>query len=338
MNCPVQKASLIMEPLLEVRDLSVRYQMRDGGEVFALSETSLRIESGEIVGVLGESGSGKSTLGASLLAMFPRNAAIHGGAILLQGKNLLELKRNELAHVRGSRVSLIFQEPGVALHPTMRVGLQIEEVLKAHTSEDKAARRREVRSLLDSIFGTEAERIYASYPHQLSGGQRQRTAIAQAIVCKPSLLIADEPTASLDSVTQREILELLKRLQKERNLAILFITHALELLNGFADRVVVMYAGEIVEEGEAAKVLRFPQHPYTQALLTCRPRLEQIENSSNSARVPVIPGDAPDLSVKVRGCAFAPRCPEKMQICSERMPEFSNAGNGAKVRCFKFGG
>src|SRR5262249_3791715 len=159
----------------------------------------------------------------------------------------------------------------------LRVGSQIEEVLRAHGTKEKVARRREVGDLLGTIFGAEAERIYRSYPHQLSGGQRQRIAIAQAIVCKPGVLIADEPTASLDSVTQREILEVLKKLQRERSLAILFITHAAELLNGFADRVMVMYGGGIVEEGLAANVLGSPRHPYTQALLSCRPVFEQMK-------------------------------------------------------------
>jgi len=327
-----------MEPLLEVQNLNVRYRTRAGADVFALTEASLRIAPGEIVGVLGESGSGKSTLAASLLAMLPVNAAIDDGTVLLQGTNLLKLGRGELARVRGSRISLIYQEPSVALHPTMRVGVQIEEILRAHSVDSRDERRHKVRELLDSIFVADAERIYSSYPHQLSGGQRQRIAIAQAIACKPNLLVADEPTASLDPVTQREILELLKKLQRERNLAILFITHSLELLDGFADRVVVMYAGRIVEDGEAREVLSSPQHPYTQALLKCRPRLERIEKALSDSRIPVILGEPPGLSGRVQGCEFEPRCPERMQICRERVPEFSNSENGGKVRCFKFGG
>jgi len=327
-----------MEPLLEVQNLTVRYRTHAGAGVFALTGASLRIAPGEIVGVLGESASGKSTLAASLLAMLPVNAAIEDGTVLLQGTNLLKLDRGELARVRGSRISLIYQEPGVALHPTMRVGAQIEEILRAHSVDSKDERRRKVRELLDSIFVADAERIYSSYPHQLSGGQRQRIAITQAIACKPNLLVADEPTASLDAVTQREILELLKKLQRERNLAILFITHSLELLDGFADRVVVMYAGRIIEDGDARRVLSSPQHPYTQALLKCRPRLEGIKDALSDSRIPFISGEPPDLSARLEGCAFEPRCRERMQICRERVPEFSNSENGGKVRCFKFGG
>ncbi len=328
-----------MESLLEVRDLSVRYQTRTGARVFAVTEASLQIAPGEILGLVGESGSGKSTLALSLLAMIPPNATIDGAILLhgLQEENLLKLERKQLESVRGTRVSLIFQEPGIALHPTMCVGVQIEEVLKAHSGMSKKECRQEVGALLESIFGEVAGRIYASYPHQLSGGQRQRIAIAQAIVCKPSLLVADEPTAALDSVTQREILELLGRLRKERALAILFITHSLELLNGFADRVAVMYGGRIVELGSATDLLNAPQHPYTKALLNCRPELSTRANVSSDTRIPVIPGEPPDLTLKIEGCTFAPRCPDRMRICDERVPSFFEAGKGGKARCFKFG-
>ena len=330
---------MAVEPLLEVRDLSVRYRTRCGADVFALTEANLQIAPGEILGVVGESGSGKSTLALSLLAMVPANAAIDG-AVFLKGSsenNLLKLERQRLGGIRGSRISLIFQEPGLALHPTMRAGVQIDEVLKAHSGMSKEDRRREVLALLESIFGADAERIYASYPHQLSGGQRQRIAIAQAIVCKPSLLVADEPTASLDSITQREILELLGRMRKERALAILFITHSLGLLNGFADRIAVMYGGRIVELGSAASVLNAPKHPYTQALLNCRPELKPGAKVSDDARIPVIPGEPPTLTSMVEGCAFSPRCPERMKICDEHVPTFFDTGNGGKARCFKFG-
>ena len=327
-----------MELLLEVQNLSVRYRPPGGGEVFALQGANLQMTRGQIVGVLGESGSGKSTLAASLLALLPVNGVIEAGAVVLQGTNLLELERDQLERVRGSKVSLIFQEPGVALHPMMRVGEQIEEVLRAHGGEGKEGRRASVRGLLDLIFGGEAERIYFSYPHQLSGGQRQRIAIAQAIVCKPKLLIADEPTASLDSVTRREIVELLKKLQRERGLTILFITHSAELLEGFADRIVVMYAGQIVQDGDAQRVLKAPGHPYTQALLKCRPTLRGSEVVRNDERIPMIAGEAPDLSARQKGCAFEPRCADRMKICSERAPEIYEIENGGKVRCFKFGG
>jgi oligopeptide/dipeptide ABC transporter ATP-binding protein len=328
----------IMEALLEVLNLSVRYRSGRGADVFALTDTSFRIAPGEVVGVLGESGSGKSTLAASLLTMTPPNGIITDGEILFEGENLLKFDRRELARVRGKRISLIFQEPSVALHPTLRAGVQVEEVLRAHGAQDKNHRRRAASELFELIFQSDARRIYSSYPHQLSGGQRQRVATAQAIVCKPSLLIADEPTASLDSVTRSEILDLFKRLQKELNLAILFITHSPDLLVGFADRIIVLYAGRIVEIGSAQAVLDEPSHPYTRMLLSCRPRLQPTDEVRWDVRLPVIPGDAPDLSTPVVSCAFEPRCPDRMEICRERIPEFSTAAGGGQVRCFKFGG
>ena len=325
-----------MAQLLEVQNLSVRYRTAGGPDVFAVTEASIRIAAGEIVGVLGESGSGKSTLAASILAMFPRNAVIDGGAVLVEKRNLLNLDRRELASVRGRRVSFIFQEPGMALHPTMRVGVQIEEVIRAHSQISKPERELEARAVLASIFAEGAERIYASYPHELSGGQRQRVVIAQAIACAPDLLVADEPTASLDAVTQREILDLLKKLNRERGLAILVITHSLEMLRGFAERVLVMYAGRVVEEGAAARLLGSAKHPYTQALLKCRPSLEYAKNLATHSRIPTIPGDLPDISTRTQGCAFEPRCTDRMRVCRESAPKLFDDISGGRVRCFKF--
>jgi len=325
-----------MAQLLEIQNLNVRYRTADGGDVFAVRDASLRIAGGEIVGVLGESGSGKSTIATSILAIFARNAVIDDGAVLLDKKNLLKLDRRELASIRGRRISLIFQEPGTALHPTMRVGTQIEEVIRAHSQSSKSERELEARATLASIFAEGAERIYSSYPHELSGGQRQRVAIAQAIACKPDLLIADESTASLDTVTQLEILDLLKKLNRERGLAILIITHSLEILNGFAQRVVVMYGGRVVEEGEPARLLGSAKHPYTQALLNCRPSLECAGDFATHSRIPTIPGDPPDPSTREQGCAFEPRCADRMQICREYAPELLDDVSGGKVRCLKF--
>lgn len=322
-----------MGSLLEVRNLTVRYHVGDGASVRAVTGASFRIEAGEIVGVLGESGSGKSTLAASMLAMFPQNALTRLGAVLLRGTDLLKLKDKELRRIRGSDISLISQEPGSALHPTMKVGTQIGEVLRAHTDCNAAKREDDAINLLRSVFPSDAERVYRSYPHELSGGQRQRVAILQAIACKPSLLVADEPTASLDPLTQRDILGLLKQLRTELQLAILFITHTPELLAGFADRIFVMYAGELVETGKASAVLRSPLHPYTRALLACRPDL-RVE--PRERLLPVIPGGAPDLTGLLTGCPFEPRCAERFSVCRERAPAVTNASDGAEVRCFKF--
>ena len=326
-----------MESLLEVRDLSVRYRSKKEQDVLALDAASLRIAPGEILGVLGESGSGKSTLAASVLSLFPPTAVVEAGAVFFQGRNLFELDSLSLARVRGKSISLIFQEPAVALHPTMRVGSQIDEILRAHTKSKASDRGRTVRELLAMVFPSDAERVYASYPHQLSGGQRQRVVTTQAIACGPSLLIADEPTASLDPVTQRGILHLFKRLQRELQLAILFITHSPDLLAGFADRILVMYAGRIVETGDAEDVLSSPKHPYTKALLQCRPKLEESSESTVGGRLPVILGNPPDLSRRISGCAFEPRCLDKVDVCRERRPMFTKAGETQEVTCFRLG-
>lgn len=327
-----------MEPLLEVRDLRVRYRSRAGKEVFALEGINLRIAAGEILGVLGESGSGKSTLATSLLALFSVNATVEEGAVSFCGRNLLKLNGNELAAIRGKKIALIFQEPGTALHPTIRAGAQIEEVLRAHTECKAGERRRTARELLARVFPEDADRIYSSYPHQLSGGQRQRVAITQAIACGPTLLVADEPTASLDPVTQGEILDLLKRLQKELHLAILFITHSPELLEGFADRIAVMYGGRIMETGPGEELLRFPLHPYSKALLQCRPKLDEAVRASRGARLPVIPGSPPDLSILELGCVFEPRCPDRMERCVQWKPASTVMGEEQEVACLKFEG
>lgn len=325
-----------MECLLEVRNLSVTYGLGTGARIQAVDDASFRLSTGEIVGVLGESGSGKSSLASALLAMSPVNATVEGGAVLLLGTDLLKLNDEELRRCRGKKLALISQEPSTALHPTIRVSAQIEEVLRAHTGYNKGERRDAVFALLDSVFPSDAERIGHCYPHQLSGGQRQRIAIAQAIACKPSLLIADEPTASLDPITQQEIMQLLKKLQTELQLAILFITHTPELLAGFANRIFVMYAGKLVETGGTSDLFRSPLHPYTRALLACRPRLYPAQEVSRGERLPMIQGEAPDLTACVTGCAFEPRCPERIGICRERMPGITRVGENSQVRCFKF--
>ena len=327
-----------MEPLLDIRDLQIEYQSSIGELCRALDGVSLSLRPREILGVLGESGSGKSTLAASLLRLLPPNGFIRQGQILFEGKDLLLADRAELERIRGGRISLIFQEPGVALHPTLRIGRQIEEVLRAHDSPDAASRRERSQDALSSVFSSDAERIYSSYPHQLSGGQRQRAVIAQAIACHPSLLVADEPTASLDPATQSEILLLFRQFKEQLGLSLILITHNPGLLAGFADRVAVLYAGEIVELGPADAVLQQPQHPYTRALLQCMPVLDANNGTELDSRLPVIAGDPPDLSAPAGGCRFAPRCPERMEICTMREPVAVQLNDTHQVSCFKYGG
>jgi oligopeptide/dipeptide ABC transporter ATP-binding protein len=297
---------------------------------------SFALAAGEILAVLGESGSGKTTLAAALLRLLPANGRITGGEILLEGANLVRMDAAELRRIRGSGVSLIFQEPSLALHPTIKVGEQIGEVLRAHGARNKRECGEHVRDILAKVFTADVERIFSSYPHELSGGQQQRVLIAQAIACEPALVIADEPTASLDLPTQREIFALFRSLRETLGIAFIFITHNPALLAGFADRVLVLYAGKVAEAGPTPDVLFAPRHPYTQALLRCVPQIDPAGALSRRSPLPVIAGAPPNLGAVSRGCVFEPRCEERMEICPVQQPAAAMVGNGHEVACLKF--
>jgi oligopeptide/dipeptide ABC transporter ATP-binding protein len=323
-----------MTYVLEAQDLHVAYRSREGAVHTALTDVSFGLMPGEIIGVLGESGSGKSTLAGSLVRLLPGNATIIRGRVHFEGKDLLRAKPEELQQIRGCRISLIFQEPSLALHPTMRAGEQVQQVLAAHNSGGKSALRERTRGIFAELFPQEKERVMRSYPHQLSGGQRQRVLIAQAIACRPSIVIADEPTASLDPSTQIEILEVFRELRKKMGLAMIFITHNPALLSGFADRVLVLYGGRVVELGGAADVLGSPRHPYTKALLASIPTVLDETESAPRKKLPVISGES--SSLPRQGCVFEPRCSEKMDICREREPALLNLSEIHTVACFKY--
>src|SRR6266851_8739440 len=325
-----------MASVLEIRDLHVSYRSREGVLCPALAGVSFDLMPGEIMGVLGESGSGKSTLAVSLVRLLPGNAEITRGAVHFEGKDLLQAKSDELQQIRGRRISLIFQEPSLALHPTMRVGEQVRQVLAAHTSLGKNALNERTRQVFAELFLEEADRISRSYPHQLSGGQRQRVLIAQAIACGPSVVIADEPTASLDPATQMEILGVFRTLREKLGLAMIFITHNPALLSGFADRVLVLYGGQVVECGPAQSVLESPRHPYTKALFESIPKVSEKRGNGRKTRLPVILGDSSQLSLPRGGCPFEPRCTERMDICREREPGAVNLSASHTVSCFKY--
>jgi len=244
-----------MASVLEIQNLQVSYRSREGVLSSALAGVSFDLMPGEIIGVLGESGSGKSTLAVSLVRLLPRNGEIIRGAVHFEGQDLLRATPDELQQIRGRCISLIFQEPSLALHPTLRAGEQVRQVLAAHSAPGKSALNERTRQVFAQLFPEDADRISRSYPHQLSGGQRQRVLIAQAIACGPSVVIADEPTASLDSATQMELLAVFRTLRERMGLAMIFITHNPALLSGFADRVLVLYGGQVVECGPAATVV-----------------------------------------------------------------------------------
>jgi ABC-type glutathione transport system ATPase component len=253
--------------LLQVEDLAVQYRPEGASEVGALNGVSFAIAPGEVVGLLGESGCGKTTLALSLLRLLPRSARVASGSIRFCGQQVMALNERQLERLRGARISMVFQEPGIALHPMLSVGEQIAEVVRAHKAWNRRRCREEAERMLAEVHLEPAARIYAAYPHQLSGGQRQRVVIAQALACRPDLVIADEPTASLDARVQAEILTLLQELRTQSGIAMLLISHNPAVLARLADRVLVMYAGRIVEQGDLAEIHAHPVHPYTRLLL-----------------------------------------------------------------------
>jgi oligopeptide transport system ATP-binding protein len=325
-----------MTPLLEVKNLHVSYSARTGEVCPALAGINFDLAPGEILGVLGESGSGKSTLAAALLRLLSSNGKIQKGSVLFEGRNLLEASPQDLRKIRGGRIGLIFQEPSSSLHPTLQVRQQVSDVLTAHESLDRHTLIGKTTQLLSSIFSTDAERISCSYPHELSGGQRQRVLIAQAIACGPSLVVADEPTASLDPTTQQEILQLFRTLRQKLGLAMILVTHNPALLADLADRILVLYAGRVAEIGPAADVLSSPQHPYTAALLRSLPSQFAEGQTARRARLQSIPGDPPDLSLHEPGCQFEPRCAERMEVCKCEEPAAAEVSELHAVSCFKF--
>jgi len=327
-----------MASVLEIQDLHVSYRSREGALHPALAGVSFGLLPAEILGVLGESGSGKSTLAGSLLRLLPRNAKILRGTVHFEGQDLLQARAEELQQIRGRRISLIFQEPSLALHPTMRAGEQVRQVLAAHGVSGKSALNKRTRQVFAEVFAEDVERISRSYPHQLSGGQRQRVLIAQAIACGPAVVIADEPTASLDPATQMEILGVFRSLREKLGLAMIFITHNPALLSGFADRVLVLYDGRVAELGPAATVLASPRHPYTQALFASLPSVMEDSETVRRKRLPVIPGDSSPSSLPRQGCCFEPRCTERMDICKEREPGVVKVSASHTVSCFKYEG
>jgi oligopeptide/dipeptide ABC transporter ATP-binding protein len=328
-----------MQKLLKVLGLRVDFIQSERKLIHAVNDVSLELRQGEVLGVLGESGCGKSTIARALLQLLPRNARITEGAVEFEGQNLLGLKDSEMQKLRGSRISMIPQEPGLALNPVLKIGDQIAEVIRAHCDWSWKRCRDDATALLQRLSLAGPNRsIYDAYPHQLSGGQQQRVAIAQALACQPTLVIADEPTASLDSETEIAILQLLRDLKAEHKMSLLLITHDAKILPGLADRVAVMYAGRVVEESSVDHVFHEPQHPYTKALLACA--LPEPGNCgfTPSMRLPTIEGNAPDPARVPSGCTFAPRCRQRMEVCGKRRPAPTETRDAGRVECFLYGG
>jgi len=315
----------VSAPLLELCELGVTYAA--GAEpVAALRGVSLVVEAGAAIALLGESGSGKSSLARAIPGLLPPGARATG-SVRLEGRELLGLSERELRRVRGAQVASLFQEPSLSLVPVRRAGDQIEDVIAAHEKLPRAERRARVSALLAQV-GLEPEHARA-WPHQLSGGQRQRVALARAVAASPRLLIADEPTAGLDPVTRREVLDLLAALRRRRGLALLLVSHDLAGLEGRVDRLAVLYAGRLVEEGPRAAVEQRPAHPYTRGLLAALPP----PLGSVSGRPRPIPGQPPLAGSLPPGCAFEPRCPDRLPRCREALPEACQPEPDRRVEC-----
>lgn len=295
----------------------------------------LEIRSGEVVGILGESGCGKSTLANALLRLLAPNAKYEAGEVLFHGRDLLRLPESELCAIRGREISLVPQDPALSLNPVMTAGRQVAEVLRAHLLVTAKERRELAEGLLRAVGFDRPDEIYEAYPHQLSGGQRQRVVIAQAMACRPALVIADEPTSKLDAPLRSEIVGLLSAIRQRHGIAILAISHDPALFAGFADRVVVMYAGRIVEVGTCVEIFHQPLHPYTQALVRIGKSPEGPRVNAKD-RFTAIAGEPPDPTLATLGCPFAPRCSERMDICAHEYPRPVAPGPERQVSCFKY--
>ena len=318
------------EPLLSVADLRT-WLFTEQGVVRAVDGVSFEVEEGETVGLVGESGCGKTVTALSLLALLPSPPAriMEGSSVRFGGEELVGASERRLRRLRGNDVSMVFQEPDSSLNPVFTVGDQIVEALRLHRGMSRASARDEAERLLAEVGISEPRRRLGEHPHQLSGGMRQRVMIAMALSCEPSLLIADEPTTALDVTVQAQILELLADLRKRRGLAVILITHDLAVVAEACDRVVVMYAGQVVEAGTVDEIFREPRHPYTRGLLDSLPSLERGEG-----RLDPIPGSVPDPRAWPEGCRFRPRCPHAFEPCITD-PESVELGRPGRVcRCW----
>ncbi|MDP9122986.1 MAG: ABC transporter ATP-binding protein, partial [Acidobacteriota bacterium] len=315
----------MVPPLLAIDRLTVSFPV-EGRAVAMVRGVSLAIARGEIVGLVGESGSGKTLTALSILGLVPPPGRL-AGRVLLDGRDLLALPPSELRQVRGARIGIVFQEPVAALDPVYSIGFQIAEAITAHRRLPRREALREAVRLLDLVAVSDARRRLAQYPHQLSGGQLQRVMIAMALASGPDLLLADEPTTALDVTVQAQILSLLERLRQELGLAVLLITHDLGIVAETCDRVIVLYAGQVVEEAAVGELFHRPAHPYTRGMLATLPRLGR---PFLRGRLPVVAGQPADPAELPEGCAFHPRCPEAFAPCAGREPELGPpAGEGA---------
>ena len=315
--------------LLRINNLRTVFHV-EGKELPAVDGVSLSVEKGEVLCIVGESGSGKTMVSSSIMQLVPHPGKISSGEILFEKENLLTKDRRSMQSIRGKSISMIFQDPMAALDPVYTCGYQVAEAIRIHENipyKDAVNKSIELFKLVGIPF---PERCAKAYPYELSGGMCQRVMIAMALSCKPKLLIADEPTTALDVTIQAQILALLKKIKEEMNMSIILITHDLGVVAEMADRVIVMYSGQIMEEADVNSLFSEPLHPYTKGLIKSIPKMDD-----KNKRLYNIEGYVPSLSSIPTGCRFNPRCPEAMEICSKRDPDFAEIGKHRKVRCWK---
>ena len=317
-------------PLLELDRLSTHYVTARGTRVVkAVDEVSLTLRAGETLGVVGESGSGKTTLAQSIVRLLPPAARIVSGGLRFEGEDLLAKSPTEMRRIRGKRIAMILQDPMASLNPLFTIGDQVAEPVRVHEGAGRRSAFERARLLLKDVRIPAPEQRLREYPHQMSGGMRQRIVGAIAISCEPRLLIADEPTTSLDVTIQAQYLKLLRDLQREHGLALIFITHNLGIVARMCDSVAVMYAGRVIESGPVRQIFNAPVHPYTRALIESIPRL-----GSGPERLTAIDGQPPDLASLPGGCAFEPRCPKAFDRCRQETPPVVRLGDGHHTRCW----
>ncbi|MCL0057590.1 ABC transporter ATP-binding protein [Dehalococcoidales bacterium] len=318
-----------MGVLLEVKDLKT-YFFTDAGVVRAVDGISCYLKEGETIGLAGESGCGKSVSALSVMRLIHPPGRIVGGEIIFEGKNLLMVNGEEMRHVRGGKIAMIFQEPMTSLNPVLTIGHQISEALEIHLGMDKQDARKRSKELLQLVAIPDAERRLNDYPHQFSGGMRQRVMIAIALSCNPKLLIADEPTTAVDVTIQAQLLEIMKEMTGKFGTSLILITHNLGVIARYAQRVYIMYAGKIVETGLASDVYRAPRHPYTMGLLASVPRLD----TSSQTRLTPISGEPPDMIHLPPGCSFRPRCAYAMERCAQEAPPLKPVAEKHYAACW----
>jgi peptide/nickel transport system ATP-binding protein len=319
-------------PLLQVRDLRTHFFTIDG-VVRAVDGVSFDLAPGETLGIVGESGCGKSVTALSILRLIPQNGRIVTGAICLEGRELTTLSADHMRELRGHKVAMIFQEPMTSLNPVLTVGTQIAESVVRHLGLSKRAAYDRAREMLELVRIADARRRLSEYPHQLSGGMRQRVMIAIALCCNPKVLIADEPTTALDVTVQAQILDLMLELKEKLGTAIILITHDLGVVAETCERVIVMYAGRVVEEAPAGDLFARPLHPYTRGLLRALPSFEDDIQTGARLKLAEIPGMVPALNRPVAGCAFAPRCGHAVASCRTEAPALTGTGRDHPVAC-----